>query len=252
MTPRDTDVRSKTPEAPGWSRPARSNAESLPHAPADSDQPAVANTNVSYRRVRGSARGDDTAILVVEIAPTDLILAVPCRTLRLRCKLPLLNLLPDASAFRQTRIPNPYINSVVIRSRALLHLETLSAEELCKWAAPPCFRLPRHGGTLKSSVHHLDSCQKSPFSIAHPPGGIEGIFGGTFLVFPPEKPALEPYPNVFWRPGQLVTEIPGDSGSVRFRFCSTVVIGSKWSTLATAPLHSTSVFQCMQSSCAPR
>lgn len=58
------------------------------------------------------------------------------------------------------------------------------------------FRPYRHGATLTFSVRHPDTCRKLPFSIAHPAGGIAGIFGGTFLILISTKPALAPCPNV--------------------------------------------------------
>lgn len=61
---------------------------------------------------------------------------------------------------------------------------------------PSRFRRPRHGGTLSSIWFHLGSRQKSPFQIADPCEGIEGIFTGIFLVFLAENTALKANPNV--------------------------------------------------------
>lgn len=40
----------------------------------------------------------------------------------------------------------------------------------------------RYRGPLRSSERHLDTCQKSPFSIAHPAGGIDGYLWGYIFA----------------------------------------------------------------------
>lgn len=44
--------------------------------------------------------------------------------------------------------------------------------------ALPRYRPHNRGGTLKSSEGLFESCEKSPFSIAHSDEGIEGYFWG--------------------------------------------------------------------------
>lgn len=53
-------------------------------------------------------------------------------------------------------------------------------------------------GRTQAAWADFDSCQKSPFSIAHSAGGIAGIFGGTFLHFKTRNAVLELDPNVLW------------------------------------------------------